>query len=116
LFFSLSSPLHPPDLHSFPTRRSSDLYSDTQNSFHLFPIYSPVSEKRLILSPISSRTRWKSALFSSSVPSAFAGSSKPQCSRLTCGGVIGQLSDASPQSVTAIFAWLKTSVSTISDV
>lgn len=40
--------------------------------------YSPVLANRLIRSPISSRTRWKKAHFSSSVPSAIAGSSKPQ--------------------------------------
>src|SRR5690625_7418012 len=69
----------------------------------------------LIRSPISSRTRWKTAHFSSSVPSAFAGSSNPQCSLLTCEGVIGQRSAASPQRVTANVALLRYSLSISSD-
>lgn len=66
--------------------------------------------------PISSRTRWKKAHFSSSVPSAFAGSSNPQCSRFTLGGVAGHLSAASPHKVMTKSALFKISGSMISDV
>src|SRR5699024_10211428 len=105
----------------FPSRHYNiiiSLYINRKISLNINsrPIfYSPVSANRLIRSPISSRTRWKTAHFSSSVPSAFAGSSNPQCSLLTCGGVIGQRSAASPQRVTAKVALLRYSVSISSD-
>jgi len=57
------------------------LYLDLMNFIILFT-YSPDLEKHSILAPISSRTRWKKSHLSSSVPSAFAGSANPQCSRL----------------------------------
>src|SRR5699024_942697 len=49
------------------------------------------------------------------VPSALAGSSKPQCSRLVRGGVVGQRSFASPHKVIAVVALFKNSISMISD-
>src|SRR5699024_6307838 len=66
-----------------------------------------------------SKRDWSSDVCSSdlsSVPSAFAGSSNPQCHLVTCGGVIGQLSFASPHNVITRSALFKTSRSMRSDV
>src|SRR5699024_10742002 len=58
----------------------------------------------------------KTAHFSSAVPSALAGSSNPQCHLVTCGGVIGQLSLASPHNVITSSALVKIFLSIISEV
>src|SRR5699024_7233482 len=71
--------LSPPELHKYMLILiSQNTPEDAKFSWLFF--YSPVSAKCLILPPISSRTR------SNSVHSFPAGSSKPQCSRFTCGG------------------------------
>src|SRR5699024_8128928 len=92
------------------------LITKNPRAFYPSDFYLLFSANSLIRSSILFLTCWKTLHFSSSVPSAFAGPSNPQCHLVTCGGVIGQLSFASPHNVITRSALFKTSRSIRSDV